>query len=79
MAKTNLWSWQLIIKMTFFVMLIIVASLFVFSLLGSSVTKNLDTYTYNRSILKKKKRHLLCVSQFCKKEDISEKEYWGEN
>ncbi len=47
MSKTKSWSWKLIIKRLFLIILIIVAGLFVFSLLSNSVTKNLDTYTYN--------------------------------
>jgi murein DD-endopeptidase MepM/ murein hydrolase activator NlpD len=40
-------SWKLLIKKIFIVIIIIAAGLFVFSLLGSSVTKNLDTYIYD--------------------------------
>lgn len=40
-------SWKLILKMSFLILLIIVAGLFLFSLIGSRVTKNIDTYTYN--------------------------------
>jgi murein DD-endopeptidase MepM/ murein hydrolase activator NlpD len=47
MTNTSSWSGKLIMKRIFFIILIIVAGLFVFSLLSSSVTKNLDTYTYN--------------------------------
>ena len=47
MTKTKSWSWKLVIKRTFFIIIIIVTSLFIFSLLSSSVTKNLDTYIYN--------------------------------
>jgi murein DD-endopeptidase MepM/ murein hydrolase activator NlpD len=47
MTKTNSWSGKLIMKRIFFVIMIIIAGLFVFSLLKSSVTKNIDTYTYN--------------------------------
>jgi hypothetical protein len=47
MVKTNSWPWKLLMKKIFFIILIIVAGLFVFSLLSSSVTKNLDTYIYN--------------------------------
>jgi murein DD-endopeptidase MepM/ murein hydrolase activator NlpD len=47
MTKTNSGSWKLILKRILFIILLIVAGLFVFSLLGSDVTKNLDTYSYN--------------------------------
>ncbi|MEP7372682.1 MAG: hypothetical protein ABI675_04785 [Chitinophagaceae bacterium] len=47
MVQTNSQTWKVIIKRTVFILLIIVAGLFVFSLLGSSVTKNLDTYIYD--------------------------------
>jgi murein DD-endopeptidase MepM/ murein hydrolase activator NlpD len=47
MTETNSWPWKLIMKRIFFTILIIVAGLFVFSLLSSSVTKNIDTYVYN--------------------------------
>ena len=46
MAKENSWSRKLIIRTSLFIVLILVAGAVVFSLLGSSVTKNLDTYTY---------------------------------
>jgi len=41
------WSWKRFVKRILLIVLIIVAGLFVFSLLSSAVTKNLDTYTYN--------------------------------
>jgi murein DD-endopeptidase MepM/ murein hydrolase activator NlpD len=47
MQNTNSRSWKVITIWTLVIILLIVAGLFVFSLLGSSVTKNLDTYTYS--------------------------------
>jgi murein DD-endopeptidase MepM/ murein hydrolase activator NlpD len=47
MTETNSGPGRLIMKRIFFIILIIVAGLFVFSLLSSSVTKNIDTYIYN--------------------------------
>ena len=47
MTKTNSWSWKSIITKVCFFILLITVSLFVFSILGSSVTKNLDIYIYD--------------------------------
>ena len=47
MVKTKSFSWKLMIKRMFFIILIFAVGLFVFSLLRTSVTENLDTYTYS--------------------------------
>lgn len=52
-------SWKLILKMSFLILLIIVAGLFLFSLIGSRVTKNIDTYTYNLPFKKGTKHRIV--------------------
>jgi murein DD-endopeptidase MepM/ murein hydrolase activator NlpD len=47
MAKAKSWSWKLFVKRIFFILLVIIAGLFIFSVLSTSVTENLDTYTYS--------------------------------
>ena len=47
MTKTNSRSWKSIISKVIFILPIIIAGLYVFSILGSSVTKNIDSYIYN--------------------------------
>ncbi len=47
MTKTISWSWKSIIKKVIFIIILIVTCLFVFSILSSSVTKNLDSYIYD--------------------------------
>lgn len=47
MVKAKSTPWRLIIKRMFFIILIIVAGLFIFSLLSSRVTENLDDYIYD--------------------------------
>ena len=47
MIKTKSWSWIVFLKRTSFIILLIAVGLFIFSLLSTSVTKNLDTYTYS--------------------------------
>ena len=47
MANTFSWPWKSLIKKVFFIILLIIVCLFVFSILSSSVTKNLDSYVYD--------------------------------
>ncbi|MBC7629426.1 M23 family metallopeptidase [Ferruginibacter sp.] len=52
-------SWKLILKMSLLILFIIVAGLFLFSLIGSRVTKNIDTYTYNLPFKKGTKHRIV--------------------
>jgi murein DD-endopeptidase MepM/ murein hydrolase activator NlpD len=59
MTERKSWFWKSIIKKTFFIILIIASGLFVFSLLGSRVTENLDTYIYDLPFEKGKKHRVV--------------------
>jgi murein DD-endopeptidase MepM/ murein hydrolase activator NlpD len=47
MAKIKSWSWSVLLKRAFFIILLIAAGLFIFSLSSSKVTENLDDYIYD--------------------------------
>lgn len=59
MAKTISSSWKSIVKKVFFLILLIIAFLFVFSILSSSVTKNLDNYVYDLPFEKGQKHRIV--------------------
>jgi len=52
-------AWKSIIKKIFFISLFIIVCLFIFSILGSDVTKNLDNYTYDLPFEKETKHRIV--------------------